>query len=125
SDFSYGGTPFTKDGYLLAFNGNTGAEVWRKEINTQQGQPYDQIFDIVKDANSDIFITGSYFLFNPNNTVNATFGNYTFPSSNGLTPFVMKLQPNGNVLWSKTVDGYTNTVVDDGYNYSKGPLVLN
>ncbi|QFG53814.1 T9SS type A sorting domain-containing protein [Chryseobacterium sp.] len=125
SDFSYGGTPFTEDGYLLAFNGTTGAEVWRKEINTQQAQPYDQIFGMVKDANSDIYITGSYFVFNPINTVNATFGNYTFPSSNGLTPFVMKLQPNGNVLWSKTVDGYANTVVDDGYNYSKGPLVLN
>src|SRR5690606_12627927 len=72
-----------------------------------------------------IYITGSYFVFNPNNTVNVTFGNYTFPSSNGQTPFVMKLQPNGNVLWSKTVDGYANTVVDDGYNYSKGPLVIN
>lgn len=123
-DFSYGGTPLTEDAYLLAFNGSTGAEVWRKEINTQRAQPFDQIFGLVKDANSDIYITGSYFS-NANSTVNATFGNYTFPSSNGLTPFIMRLQPNGNVLWSKTVDGYANTLVDHGYNYSKGPLVIN
>lgn len=125
SDFSYSGTPFTKDAYLLSFNGSTGAELWRKEINTQQSTPKDQIYGIVKDSSSNIYISGLYFIFNPNNTVNATFGNYTFPNSDGQTPFVMKLNANGNVIWSKTVDGYANDVVDNGYGYNKGPLVLN
>lgn len=126
ADFSYGGTAFTKDGYLLAFNGSTGAEIYRKEIDAYlTTTPRYRIFGIEKDSSSNIYLTGLYYIFNPNNTLTATFGNYNFPTSNGQTPFAMKLDSNGNVLWSKTVDGYANSTVATGGHYNKGALVLN
>ena len=123
--FSYNNTAFSQDGFLLSLDGTTGAEFWRKEfVAYQQPVPRNRIHGIVKDSTSNIYISGLYYHFNPNNTT-ATFGNYNLPSSNGQTPVVLKVDSSGNVLWSKTADGYANTVVDTGYGYSKGPLVIN
>ncbi len=122
---SYNNNAFTQDGFLLSLDGTTGAELWRKEFYAYQPLPRNRIHGIVKDNASNIYISGLYFHFNPNNTLTATFGNYNFPSSNGNTPVVLKVDSYGNVLWSKSVDGYANSVVAAGYGYSKGPLVLN
>ncbi|RCU43599.1 T9SS type A sorting domain-containing protein [Chryseobacterium lacus] len=122
---SYNNNAFTQDGFLLSLDGTTGAELWRKEFYAYQPLPRNRIHGIVKDNASNIYISGLYFHFNPNNTLTATFGNYNFPSSNGNTPVVLKVDSAGNVQWSKSVDGYANSVVAAGYGYSKGPLVLN
>ncbi len=122
---SYNNNAFTQDGFLLSLDATTGAELWRKEFYAYQPLPRNRIHGIVKDNASNIYISGLYFHFNPNNTLTATFGNYNFPSSNGNTPVVLKVDSYGNVQWSKSVDGYANSVVAAGYGYNNGPLVLN
>ncbi|RTZ46067.1 hypothetical protein EJ377_16195 [Chryseobacterium arthrosphaerae] len=89
--FSYNNVPFTKDGYLLAFDGTTGAELWRKELDgAVPGIVDNEIHSLIKDSeSSDIYISGRYFA----GTAAGTFGNYTFPLPNytGQVPFVMRL----------------------------------
>lgn len=121
ADFSYNNIPFTKDAYLLALDGTSGAEVWRKEFNTGITPLDDEIHSIIKDTNtSDIYISGRYY----KGTSATTFGNYTLPSSNyqGQTPFVMKLGADGNVKWAKIPDGITGGA---GYRFMKGKIALN
>lgn len=122
-DFSYGNVPFTKDAYLLAFDGSNGTELWRKELNsnTAQSSMDDEIHSIIKDpVSSDIYISGRYFGLG----TTITFGSYTFPSSpyQGQTPFVMKLNADGAVQWTKMADGITGY---NGYPFVKGKIVLN
>ncbi|QFG53467.1 T9SS type A sorting domain-containing protein [Chryseobacterium sp.] len=127
SDFSYGGTPFTEDGYLLAFNGTTGAEVWRKEfVSTANPNniPDDNcVFDIIKDADSNIYIAGFYNVFASNIAV--SFGNYTFPYiTENYNPYVMKLNPAGQVQWATIPTGLSANS-GGGYRFEKGRLALN
>ncbi|MDF0718703.1 T9SS type A sorting domain-containing protein [Kaistella sp. PBT33-4] len=134
SDFSYGGTPFTEDGYLLAFNGTTGAEVWRKEFtmstNPANVPDDNSVLDVVKDPNtSDIYIAGNYYIYNQNGSVvfnnSVSFGNYTFPYVfQGYNPYVMKLNPAGTVLWA-TIPSAISANSIEGYKFMKGRLTLN
>ncbi|PWN67807.1 T9SS type A sorting domain-containing protein [Chryseobacterium oncorhynchi] len=122
ASFAYNDIPFTKDAYLLAFNGSNGSEVWRKEFTTDLPNFMDdEIHSIIKDtSSSDIYISGRYYT----GTTAATFGNYTFPvpSYQGQVPFVMRLTADGTVKWTKIPDGFTNSV---GYRFMKGKIVLN
>ena len=133
TDFSYGGTAFTKDGYLLSFEGNTGNELWRKEFqmtsNPANVQPDSPIFDIVRDSDGYIYISGKYYIYNQNGstffTNNMTFGNYTIPFNfKGYTPFVIKLNPGGQVQWA-TIPNSISTNSLSGYNFEKSRLTLN
>lgn len=121
-DFSYNNVPFTKDGYLLAFDGTTGAEVWRKELDTNMpGYVDNEIHSIIKDSgSSDIYISGRYFA----GTTPGTFGTYTFPLPpyQGQVPFVMRLAADGSVKWAKIADGITTY---GAYRFVKGKIVLN
>ncbi|MBD8083623.1 T9SS type A sorting domain-containing protein [Chryseobacterium caseinilyticum] len=120
-DFSYNNIPFTKDGFMLAINGSTGSELWRKEINSTYAFPDDKIYSLIKDENSNLYISGRFFSLS---TAPVTFGDYTFPTGNSSTPFVMKLNSSGSVQWSKIPDGLSpnNTA---GYRFMRGPIVLN
>ena len=61
-DLSYNNVPFTKAAYVFAFDGTTGAEVWRKELNNGTTSTDDEIHSIIKDpVTSDIYISGRYF----------------------------------------------------------------
>jgi hypothetical protein len=72
--FSYNNVPFTKDGYLLAFDG-TWAEIWRKELDTNMpGSMDNEIHSIIKDSGSSDEM-GWYFA----GTTPGTFGTFTFP----------------------------------------------
>ena len=127
ANFSYGGTPFTEDGYLLAFNGSTGAEMWRKEfVSTANPNniPDDNcVFDIIKDADSNIYIAGFYNVFTSNIAV--SFGNYTFPYiTENYNPYVMKLNPAGQVQWATIPTGLSANS-GGGYRFEKGRLALN
>ncbi|MGN7863113.1 T9SS type A sorting domain-containing protein [Chryseobacterium sp. 22458] len=120
--FSYNNIPFTKDGYLLAFDGTTGAELWRRELDGYvPGIVDNEIHSLIKDSeSSDIFISGRYFA----GTAAGTFGNYTFPLPNytGQVPFVMRLNADGAVQWAKIADGITTY---GAYRTVKGVLALN
>lgn len=119
---SYNNVPFTKEAYLLAFNGSTGTEVWRKELDNHYTNTDDQIHSIIKGSgSSDIYISGRYFNAM---TAQATFGNYTFPSRSyeETVPFVMKLNADGAVQWATTANGMSNNY---GFYFSKGVLALN
>lgn len=123
ADLSYNNIPFTKEAYLLAINGSTGAELWRKEIDNGYTSPDDEIHAIIKDPNSsDIYISGRYFNGMP---AAATFGNYTFPSRSYVeaVPFVMKLNSNGVVQWARTPDGMSG--LQFGYRFTKGTIAIN
>ena len=122
-DLSYNNVPFTKAAYVLVFDGTTGAEVWRREINNGTTSTDDEIHSIIKDpVTSDIYISGRYF---NGITVPATFGSYTFPLRSYVeaVPFVMKINSSGNVQWAKTADGMSG--LQFGYRFTKGAIAIN
>ncbi len=122
-DLSYNNVPFTKAAYVFAFDGTTGAEVWRKELNNGTTSTDDEIHSIIKDpVTSDIYISGRYF---NGITVPATFGSYTFPLRNYVeaVPFVMKMNAAGTVQWARTPDGMSG--LQFGYRFTKGTIAIN
>src|SRR5690606_19463032 len=134
SSFSYGGVPFSENAYLLAFNGSTGSEVWRREIDNTHAIPGDRIDDIVMDAAGNIFITGFYTTIKVNNisqpfTFNKPAGqtnpNYNLPNTGNTNPFVIKLNSDGDILWHTIATGYSTSVTEAGYQFSKGRLAVN
>ncbi|MEJ5049741.1 T9SS type A sorting domain-containing protein [Chryseobacterium culicis] len=122
-DLSYNNVPFTKAAYVFAFDGTTGAEVWRKELNNGTTSTDDEIHSIIKDpVTSDIYISGRYF---NGITVPATFGSYTFPLRNYVeaVPFVMKMNAAGTVQWARIPDGMSG--LQFGYRFTKGTIAIN
>ncbi|BFO64057.1 T9SS type A sorting domain-containing protein [Chryseobacterium sp. KCF3-3] len=122
-DLSYNNVPFTKAAYVFAFDGTTGAEVWRKELNNGTTSTDDEIHSIIKDpATSDIYISGRYF---NGITVPATFGNYTFPLRSYVeaVPFVMKMNASGTVQWARTPEAMSG--LQFGYRFTKGTIAIN
>ncbi|QFG53466.1 T9SS type A sorting domain-containing protein [Chryseobacterium sp.] len=101
---SYNDTPLSNDGYVLAFDGSTGTEVWRKEFTTSANgsvntSPDEKIYSLIKDSNSNIYLSGRYFHIG---TPAATFGTTPLPYVQpGQQNFVMKMDPSGNILWTK------------------------
>ena len=99
--------------YVLAINAANGSERWRKEMNTTDTQFDDsRIYDLKIDSNNDIYIGGKFF-----NTGNAPllFGTHTL--SNNLTgniPFILKMNSNGDVQWSKVPSAYIDPLVATG-----------
>jgi len=126
-DFSFNNVPITKEAYLIAFSvtGSTISEAWRKEIDTGQSSPDDEIHSIIKDTNSsDIYISGRYY---SDTTTPVTFGSYTFPivSYNIQRHFVMKLNSSGVVQWAKLPDSIPTEVNSTAYRFMKGRIVQN
>ncbi|MCP1299415.1 T9SS type A sorting domain-containing protein [Chryseobacterium sp. S0630] len=122
-DLSYNNVPFTKAAYVFAFDGTTGAEVWRKELNNGTTSTDDEIHSIIKDpATSDIYISGRYF---NGITVPATFGTYTFPLRSYVeaVPFVMKMNASGTVQWARTPEAMSG--LQFGYRFTKGTIAIN
>lgn len=126
---SYNGNPFTKDGYMLTIDG-AGNELWRKEfVGTLLDHP---IFGLIKDDDSNVYISGRYLKPVGSDTgVPVTFGDYTFPiiynAHNGVmvyNPFVIKMNPSGEVIWAKIPDGLSDDF-GDGAHTEKAPIALN
>ena len=111
---SYSNNPLSNDGYMLAFDGVTGNELWQKEFTTYiTGNPApfpdEKIYSLLKDSTGNLYLSGRYY--QTGTTPSATFGNYVLPY---IAPgenhnFVMKLNPAGDVLWTKVP---TNTNPD-------------
>ena len=122
-DLSYNNVPFTKAAYVFAFDGTTGAEVWRKELNNGTTSTDDEIHSIIKDpVTSDIYISGRYY---NGITVPATFGSYTFPLRSYVeaVPFVMKMSASGAVQWARTPEAMSG--LQFGYRFTKGTIAIN
>ncbi len=110
--FSYNGNAFSNDGFVLAFNGATLAEEWRKEMITTNASTNDSpIYNIIKDAQSNIYINGIFFKTASGGGSTITFGSYQFnPSYTSYVPYVLKMNPSGDVQWAKTPDGLTGGI---------------
>lgn len=124
--FSYNSVPFNNDGFMLAINAGNGNEIWRKEFSAPNTTAQDdKIFGLVKDSDSNIYLSGYYYRGVTATSV-ATFGNYSFPVpfNSGINPFVLKMNSSGEVQWAKIHDGLTATA-PMGYRFMRGGLVLN
>ncbi|MFA7649967.1 MAG: hypothetical protein WCY06_06525, partial [Flavobacteriaceae bacterium] len=112
---SFNGTTFQASStgnynFFLSFNPNDLDDWWYKEITVSGdgtgGVNASSITDITIDDNSDIYIAGKYFLINPGNNNYTHFGEHTFENVtySGHRPFVLKMNSQGVVQWSKIPD---------------------
>src|SRR5690606_38684277 len=87
---------------------------WYKQILTGDNDAI-EITDITIDSNSDIYIVGKYFQSgsNPNPV---TFGSHTFRRVlfRSHRPFILKMNSQGEVQWSKIPDGYIDQLASTG-----------
>lgn len=80
-----------------------------------RGTSYDEGLGVCTDSNGNIFATG-YFI---SGTI--IFGSDTLTNSppQGLSEiFIVKYDPNGNVLWAKSIPGFSS---DWGFSVSADP----
>ncbi|PZR10335.1 MAG: hypothetical protein DI539_21325 [Flavobacterium psychrophilum] len=106
-DLSFNSTPFTEQGYILAF-GPTGNEVWRKEVTSVSTFKDNRFYDLEIDDDSNVYVTGKYYvdLNNPGVSMNG----YQFPMDlAGNVMYAMKLNAEGAVQWMCTPSGYTTS----------------
>lgn len=123
---SYNNVPFSNDGYMFAISGapgHVGELLWKKEFSTYingniNSSANEKIFSLIKDQNSNLYISGRYYTDQQPNSPLPTFGNDTLPpvQKPSNVNFVMKLNPSGNVLWTKT-----HTVAGDPLLYTGTP----
>ncbi|MFA5557231.1 MAG: T9SS type A sorting domain-containing protein [Flavobacteriaceae bacterium] len=107
--------------FFLSFNPNDLDDWWYKEITVSGdgtgGNNPSLITDIAIDDNSDIYISGSFSLINVS-TNYTHFGDYTFNTTySGFRPFVLKMNSQGVVQWSKIPDEQP-ALIGEFYNIS-------
>src|SRR5690606_15872747 len=131
---TYGGVALQQQGgqngrfYILAFDGSSFDELWRKEIHKEGPGFYgDHIRQIVIDENSNIYMSGKYV--NSSNSLEY-FGDYLLPQSigtynSGHTPFILKMNSEGVIQWVRTPDGYTADVASTGLSGYYNSLTIN
>jgi hypothetical protein len=122
---TYGGVPLQETGfYILAFDGDTFEELWRRELLGQSGL-YEEIKGIAIDEDSNIYLAGKYYISFEEDIV-SYFGDYLLPQNigddTGNCPFTMKLNSSGAVQWIRTPDGFTTTSTT-GSRYNRGITV--
>lgn len=110
-DTDFGDGPVTGWPVVVKF-GHGGNHLWTRVYRTdQQGSTNTGGFDLATDANGNVFVVGAYW-----GTVN--FGDGTLPVYGGTDIFVVKLDPNGNTLWSR---GYGTGFADNALSVACGP----
>src|SRR5690606_20800203 len=125
---TYGEDVLEIGGYILAFDGTTFNEVWRKKI-TGQSTNYDEIGQITIDEDSNIYLAGKYLISSQNSSNPPYFGDYALPVNigqynSGHAPFVLKLNSSGVVQWIRIPSGYTNNTARTALYFNRG-LTLN
>jgi hypothetical protein len=103
----FGGQPVSNQCFIAAYQ-TTGEFLWKKESATNIfGTSF---LDFCLDAPGNIYVTGG--------GVNGlTFGGHTFSSSVHIFPYVLKLDPDGNVIWGSnavTSAGVLGTAITPG-----------
>jgi uncharacterized repeat protein (TIGR01451 family) len=100
-----GGQNFPANGYgsMLIKRDDNGALLWAKSF-TSGGLAL--IGGIYTDQQSNIYVTGMF----GDTTISTTLNTQPFPIANGpgLRAFVAKLAPNGNVLWTNSIQAGTS-----------------
>ena len=97
--------------YLLSFNPDNLQNWWYREF-TGTGDP--RIEGIEIDSNSDIYIGGAIHM-SSNSTNTVFFGDYSFSSVySGNRLFILKMNSDGEVQWSKMPSGYIASEAGSG-----------
>lgn len=102
---------FTDDFFITKYD-SSGNVLWAKRAG---GTSYDEGLGVCTDSNGNIFATG-YFISGI-----IIFGSDTLTNSppQGLSEiFIVKYDPNGNVLWAKSIPGFSS---DWGFSVSADP----
>jgi len=104
--FSYNGIPMEKASFVLALDGATYNELWRIETYTNSNTQYCTINELQIDAQSNIYVSGEYSNSNLPEETGVFIGNHQISNDAviGNSVYVAKLNPQGQVLWSKTPD---------------------
>src|SRR5690606_529493 len=89
--------------FIISFNPDDFQDWWYREVVVVGGYDQSYLNGLEIDSNSDIYIGGSY---NVGNSGTAFFGEYAFPGTPyiGDRPFILKMNSEGEVQWSKTPD---------------------
>ncbi len=102
---SYGGTAFDRNMFLLALNGD-GTEIWRRQETLSQVNNATELHAMEIDDDSNLYLAGKFF-YQQGMTI--TFSGYTFPPVKGNVVWVMKMAPDGTVLWGTTPNEETSS----------------
>src|SRR5690606_26325295 len=120
---SYGGISLQESGfYILAFDGTTFAELWRRELLGNPYMNYEEIKGMAIDENSNIYLAGKYSFVD---TVDVFFGDYQLPGNIGTTTtantaYILKLNSSGTVQWVRVPDGWTSIIPITGLPSTTG-----
>ncbi len=127
---SFGGVPLDTSMYLVCLDSN-GNQLWRID-NQSDYEAGDVVGGLSVDEESNIYLTGSSFNVNLELTDNDndSFAGYEFdqtfsPSSEMGThaPFLIKLDPDGNLLWGSNPD-YGTTTYGRAISFREGEVGL-
>ncbi|TVR79069.1 MAG: T9SS C-terminal target domain-containing protein [Chitinophagaceae bacterium] len=107
---SFGSTTLTKEGgsdiFVVKYDPD-GNVLWARSAG---GDLWDEGYDITTDAKGNILITGTFL------SSSITFGSTTLTKSGNANIFVVKYDPDGNVLWARSAGGGGTS--DEGYSIS-------
>ncbi|RCU42118.1 T9SS type A sorting domain-containing protein [Chryseobacterium lacus] len=119
SPFSFHNISFSNDGYMMSFSvtNDVVTEHWRREFSTYANSnpiaaPNEKIYSLIKDSAGNLYISGRYYQGQtpPQPTFSGTNLNtspYSYilpinnPATGNNTNFVMKLNSDGIVQWTK------------------------
>src|SRR5690606_5319161 len=112
--FSYDGVEIEGKLFILAINGETLEEEWRRSCGSGGDE---HMSDIVIDNLHNIYLSGMYY--NPTGSTDSNyFGDYELPDNiggvKGKVPFVIKLNSGGEVQWIRVPDAYGDSTVHHG-----------
>jgi PKD repeat protein len=128
-DLAYNNIPIVNRSYILAFNGTTGTELWRREFysNPVNGLLAPTVITSIElDANSDVYVSGELFkqyndnvkILDPNNPGNTTY--FMSPAVNTNMPILVKFNSNGAVQWAKTPTSFATGYTSNSWFEPKG-----
>ncbi len=126
---SYNNVEIEGEAFILAINGETLEEEWRKVFNYAELSNATSQTSILIDDESNIYLPGRYTYsssFNPR-----YFGDYALPENieggNFLAhvPFVIKLNAAGEVLWVRVPDSFTNQFSRQKQNENESVALIN
>ncbi|MES2485801.1 MAG: hypothetical protein V4581_07615 [Bacteroidota bacterium] len=107
---------FTEQAYILAI-GNTGNEIWRKEVASVSQIQDNRIHSLEIDDDSNIYFTGKFLT--DSSSPGVSLGDYQFPQNvGGIINYTAKLNAAGQVQWVTVPSAYSETSNPDFWSGS-------